>query len=104
MIAYYFPPFGGVPVQRTLKFVKYLLKYGWNPTVLTVRNGYDHFHPNDPTLLEKIPTSVKVARTWEINIFAKIIKYVRVKAPARLNGGGNDSKLHIRILKLRKLF
>ena len=54
MLAYYFPPFGGVPVQRTLKFAKYLKKYGWNPLVLTVRNGYDHFHPNDPSLLNKI--------------------------------------------------
>lgn len=103
MIAYYFPPFGGVPVQRTLKFVKYLLSDGWKPVILTVRNGYDHFHPNDPALLEKIPTGVKVARTREMKIFAKIIKYVRDKSPARLDGGGNDSKLTIRILKLRKL-
>jgi glycosyltransferase involved in cell wall biosynthesis len=36
VIAYYFPPMGLSGVQRTLKFVKYLPKYNWEPTVLTV--------------------------------------------------------------------
>jgi hypothetical protein len=36
VIAYYFPPMGMSGVQRTLKFVKYLPKYDWEPTVLTV--------------------------------------------------------------------
>lgn len=36
VIAYYFPPMGLSGVQRTLKFVKYLPKYDWEPTVLTV--------------------------------------------------------------------
>ncbi len=36
VIAYYFPPMGLSGVQRTLKFVKYLPQYDWEPTVLTV--------------------------------------------------------------------
>jgi glycosyltransferase involved in cell wall biosynthesis len=36
VIAYYFPPMGLSGVQRTLKFVKYLPDYNWEPTVLTV--------------------------------------------------------------------
>lgn len=36
VIAYYFPPMGLSGVQRTLKFVKYLPNYNWEPTVLTV--------------------------------------------------------------------
>ncbi|MBM4160828.1 MAG: glycosyltransferase family 4 protein [Ignavibacteria bacterium] len=41
VIAYYFPPMGLSGVQRTAKFVKYLPKYGWKPTVLTVSpTGY----------------------------------------------------------------
>lgn len=35
VIAYYFPPMGLSGVQRTLKFVKYLPLYNWNPIVLT---------------------------------------------------------------------
>ncbi len=52
VIAYYFPPMGLSGVQRTLKFVKYLPKYGWQPTVLTVTpTGY---YAQDYTLLEEI--------------------------------------------------
>jgi glycosyltransferase involved in cell wall biosynthesis len=39
IIAYYWPPAGGVGVYRAVKFCKYLPKYGWRPLVLTVRNG-----------------------------------------------------------------
>ncbi len=35
IIAYYFPPMGLSGVQRTLKFVKYLPQYDWQPIVLT---------------------------------------------------------------------
>jgi glycosyltransferase involved in cell wall biosynthesis len=39
VVAYYFPPMGLSGVQRVVKFVKYLPRYGWLPTVLTVRPG-----------------------------------------------------------------
>ena len=81
MIAYYFPPFGGVPVQRTLKFVRYLPECGWEPTVLTVLNGYDHFHPKDHSLLRKIPDGVEVIRVRDISIIARVIKFIRSKVP-----------------------
>lgn len=35
VIAYYFPPLGLSGVQRTFKFVKYMQKFGWKPTVVT---------------------------------------------------------------------
>ncbi|MBF8247681.1 MAG: glycosyl transferase family 1, partial [Bacteroidetes bacterium] len=34
IIAYYFPPMGLSGVQRTVKFAKFLPKFGWKPTVL----------------------------------------------------------------------
>jgi glycosyltransferase involved in cell wall biosynthesis len=41
VVAYYFPPMGLSGVQRTVKFVKYLPQFGWQPTVLTVEpTGY----------------------------------------------------------------
>lgn len=40
VIAYYFPPMGLSGVQRTAKFVKYLPRYHWQPTVLTVIPRY----------------------------------------------------------------
>ena len=105
MIAYYFPPFGGVPVQRTLKFVKYLREYKWEPVVLTVRNGNDHFHPNDPSLLMKIPVAMEVVRTREINIIAKVIRSLRGKVPVKHSGSGDGQGKGIAavIMKLRRL-
>lgn len=38
IISYAFPPVGGAGVQRTLKFVKYLKDFNWEPYVLTVKN------------------------------------------------------------------
>jgi glycosyltransferase involved in cell wall biosynthesis len=49
-------------VQRTLKFVKYLPEFGWQPTVLTVEpEGY---FARDETLLEELkPLEINVVRT-----------------------------------------
>ena len=35
VIAYNFPPMGLSGVQRTLKFVKYMKQFGWDPTIIT---------------------------------------------------------------------
>lgn len=39
VIAYYFPPLGLSGVQRTFKFVKYLSRFNWLPTILTISPG-----------------------------------------------------------------
>ncbi|RHW65667.1 glycosyl transferase family 1, partial [Clostridium botulinum] len=36
IVAQIFPPIGGSGVQRTLKFVKYLREFNWEPVVVTV--------------------------------------------------------------------
>lgn len=62
IIAYYFPPMGLSGVQRTLKFVKYLPLYGWDPTVLTVEpRGY--FARDEDLLQELEATGVEIVRT-----------------------------------------
>lgn len=38
VVAYYFPPLGLSGVQRTFKFVKYMRKFSWEPTVITTEN------------------------------------------------------------------
>ena len=60
IIAYYFPPLGWSGVQRTLKFVKYLRNFGWEPVVLTV--GKTKFSVMDESLSKEIPDDVKVIR------------------------------------------
>ena len=66
-VTYYFPPSGGPGVQRALKLVKYLPRFGWQPTVLTVRPGAAAFPDRDETLLGDVPESVRVERTaaWD---------------------------------------
>ncbi len=61
IITYYWPPAGGPGVQRVLKFVKYLPQFGWQPLVLTVRNGA--YPALDPSLERDIPKECIVHQT-----------------------------------------
>ncbi len=64
VLSYYFPPMGMSGVQRTLKFVKYLPEFGWQPVVLTIkpRGSYGY----DPALLEEIPDT-EIVRTFSFD-------------------------------------
>jgi glycosyltransferase involved in cell wall biosynthesis len=59
IIAYYFPPLSGSGVQRTLKLVKYLRAYNWEPVVLTTGDDYAL---EDPSLLKELPEGIEVIR------------------------------------------
>ncbi len=50
-----------------LKFARYLPSYGWLPTVLTVKPEFAAFPSTDESLLQEIPSEVKVIRTraWD---------------------------------------
>jgi glycosyltransferase involved in cell wall biosynthesis len=61
VVAYYFPPLGGVGVQRTLKYVKYLPAAGWTPIVVTPANPA--YMVRDESLLDELPPEVSVERT-----------------------------------------
>lgn len=62
LIAYYFPPSGGSGVQRPLKFVKYLSRFGWDPVVLTVKPNAS-FPARDERLARDIPEAAEIHRT-----------------------------------------
>jgi glycosyltransferase involved in cell wall biosynthesis len=81
IVAYYFPPMGLSGVQRTAKFAKYLRKYGWKPTVLTIDpSGYFAF---DETLLEEVEKSgVEIVRTHSLDINRLFRKRSLVKMPS----------------------
>jgi glycosyltransferase involved in cell wall biosynthesis len=65
IVAYQFPPMGGSGVQRTIKFVKYLRRYGYEPVVLTRK--IEGMALKDESLLKDIPPGVRVIRTspWD---------------------------------------
>jgi len=61
MVAYLFPPLGGVGVVRTLKFVKYLPDAGWMPVVLAPKNPA--YWLRDPGSLREVPSGVEIVRS-----------------------------------------
>ena len=61
VIAYYFPPMGLSGVQRSLKFVKYLPQFGWQPTVLTVE-PWGYLARDESLLADLEGKSVEIVR------------------------------------------
>lgn len=73
IISYYFPPMGLSGVQRTLKFVKYLPSYGWNPIVLTINEP--SYYAFDEELNKEIELlGVEVYRTGTKNLGHRKVK------------------------------
>jgi len=80
VIAYYFPPMGLSGVQRTLKFVKYLPQFGWNPTVLTVApTGY--YAQDESLLAELAGEEIRIERVGSLDPNRLFRKRGTVKMP-----------------------
>lgn len=62
VVSYLFPPTGDVGVHRTLRFIKWLPTFDWQPVVLTARNA--KVQNLEPSLLEKVPQDVPVHRCY----------------------------------------
>jgi len=67
VIAYYFPPLGLSGVQRTLKFTKYMSKYGWQPTVITTGN-VAYFAHDFSLLKEAQDAGINIIRTEAFDV------------------------------------
>ena len=66
LITFSFPPAGGVGVLRALSLAKYLPENGIRLDVLTARNAPSV--GKDLSLLEQVPASVTVHRTWTLDL------------------------------------
>ena len=64
LLSYYYPPLGMSGVQRTVKFVKYLPQFGWNPIVIAPRPRGSYVY--DPALGAEV-AQAKVFRTWSLD-------------------------------------
>lgn len=60
IISYYWPPAGGISVQRCLKFVKYLRDFGWEPIVYAPRNAHYPYYDNEN--FKDIPENLTILR------------------------------------------
>lgn len=65
IITYYWPPAGGIAVQRWVKFSKYLGEYDWQPIIYTVSNG--HYQLTDDSMLKDVSENLIVIKRpiWE---------------------------------------
>lgn len=94
IITYYWPPASGPGVQRWLKFAKFLPALGWEPIILTPKNGS---YPNvDPTLLDDVPGGLRVIYTKTVEPFSI---YNRLTGQS---GKGNSSPVGMMGLKKTK--
>ncbi|MBE9469299.1 MAG: glycosyl transferase family 1 [Bacteroidetes bacterium] len=60
IITYYWPPSGGIGVQRCLKFAKYLRDFGWEPIIYAPENAqYVYF---DESNLKEIPENITILK------------------------------------------
>ena len=66
MVTYFFPPIASVGVFRTLKFAKYLPRFGWKPVILTVKNPDHSMVKSDPHYAEDRLSGVKVFRSYSV--------------------------------------
>ena len=63
LVSCYFPPAGGIQVQRALSIARYLPQLGFDVFVLTAGAAVP---TSDPELLKLIPKDVEVHRTWTL--------------------------------------
>ena len=70
-LSYHYPPFGGVSVQRILRFTRYLHEQDFECHVLCAEPVRAASVPLDPELVEEVPTHVPVRRlrTFEPECF-----------------------------------
>ena len=98
MIASHFPPGGGPGTKRILQFIKYLVRLGWEPHVITHNN---FFHGYDAKSLDLVPETAKVHRTQSFEQLARGNTLNRAGKPGN---GGNGSKPKTKTRQKANLF
>lgn len=93
VVAYHFPPVGGIGVQRTLKHVTYLPDAGWTPVVIAPRGAT--YRVMDPESEAALPPGLEVHRSfcYEPARFRGQVRDVvgAVRGRGRGNARGSDS-------------
>lgn len=84
IVTYYWPPSGGVGVQRWLKLAKYLPEWGWEPVILTPENPA--FSLQDASLVQEVRPETEILRLpiWEPY---GILEKLKGDKAARINQG-----------------
>lgn len=91
MISYDFPPIGGGGVQRNVKFLKYLSQFGWDTSVLTIKER--DFYVFDTTLLKEIEDT-KIYRSNSLDPVSLSYKIKKIIGKRKEN---EESKEEVKI-------
>ena len=75
-ISYYFPPSGGAGVQRPAKLNKYLRDFDIEPIVITVDENLASYPGFDPSLLNDVPSDLRIYRTATAEPFGLYKKWI----------------------------
>ena len=114
IVAYMFPPIGGIGVVRPVQFAKYLPQFGWEPVILTVAQNAEYMA--DTSLLQELPVALKIyrAHSWEPLNGARVKRVAsRLEAAPAVpsNGtsahgqqGSHQARMSQRLRKLLKSF
>lgn len=88
ILAYRFPPVATAGVHRTMRFAKFLPRYGWEPIIVTASHK-DSREPVDANLLHRLPSSIPISRTpvWRVeqslaSVFRSVWPQKRRSVPA----------------------
>lgn len=73
-ITFYWPPSGRATLHWPLDIIKYLPEYGWQPSVLTVKE--DTFSTSDHSLSSQVDPNMKVVRTDYFDPFVIYRKFL----------------------------
>jgi len=87
VLTYFFPPIGGVGVQRTLKFVEHLPALGWDAVVVAPRGAV--YRVMDPGSVETLDPDLEVHRVLSVEparLRAVVRAAVRRLGPTRNAG------------------
>lgn len=87
---YYWPPAGGPGVQRSLKFVKYLRKFGIDPIVITPHPTKASHAVSDSSLMSEVPSDCVVINTNTLEPFG-IYERLTGKKEIPRSGFANES-------------
>jgi glycosyltransferase involved in cell wall biosynthesis len=91
VVAYFFPPLGGIGVQRTLKYVRYLAEHGWSSVVVAPRGAV--YRVMDPALAGELPTGIEVHRAFcyePARLRQDLRRAARGLTPERGDGKGRE--------------
>ena len=95
---YVFPPFGHAPVQRVLRFAKYLPQFGWHPVILTISNPSHQMQTGESG--EGIVEHLEVYRAPTIEpptaLKAKVREWLRSRNTATQKPG-SSAPLHAKV-------